>query len=643
MSLSDLPRVTPRRVLQLGLKSWPFIRPLLKHFVILFVTGGLATLVLFLVGLVGTDLFNNKILVGDKLQPLQATALFVDESYVARDITDNVNERDVLSLEQRKVVRDRSLYWAAGLTAVILPIAVVLVYYNLWIWQMINQNLRVALIAKAEHLSLRFHSRSPVGDAIFRIYQDSATITSLIQQAFVNPAIAVSGILVALAFVAFFSPLMAGVCAAAIVPMIVLTGWFTPWLRSRALENRVANSNLTSRLQESMVAVKVVKANHGERRILEAFNRDSHRALDAAFLLRINIAVLNLIVTGIAAGVTIGLEYLIVYWVLDERETFLGAAVATVVGFAVWNYGAFTDARERLSGALFGSTGLVGIWARLQDLFIGLERAFLLLDLEVEVVDPDEPEPFPQPIRSVAWRSVHFAYDPALPVLRGIELTASAGTVTAIVGGTGVGKSTLMSLLLRLYDPDQGRVLINGIDLCDLAIDDIRANVAIALQRNVLFAGTVADNIGYASKNPSRPAIAEAARIACADGFITRMAAGYDTELGERGGKLSSGQRQRLSLARALVRDTPILILDEPTASLDADTELAVMRNIGEWGRERVVFIITHRVSTIASADQIVFLEHGKPVQTGSHADLMATGGRYRAFVEAAEGALVDE
>ena len=159
------------------MKSWPFIRPLLNHFVILFGTGGLATLVLFLVGLVGTDLFNNKILVGDKLQPLQATALFVDESYVARDITDNVNERDVLSLEQRKVVRNRSLLWAAGLTAVFLPIAVVLVYYNLWIWQMLNQNLRVALMAKAEHLSLRFHSRSPVGDAIFRVYQDSATIT----------------------------------------------------------------------------------------------------------------------------------------------------------------------------------------------------------------------------------------------------------------------------------------------------------------------------------------------------------------------------------------------------------------------------------------------------------------------------------
>ena len=323
------------------------------------------------------------------------------------------------------------------------------------------------------------------------------------------------------------------------------------------------------------MAVKVVKANQGERRILEAFNRDSHRALDAAFLLRINIAVLNLIVTGIAAGVTIGLEYLIVYWVLDERETFLGAAVATVVGFAVWNYGAFTDARERLSGALFGSTGLVGIWARLQDLFIGLERAFLLLDLEVEVVDPDEPEAFPEPIRSVAWRGVHFAYDPALPVLRGIELTASAGTVTAIVGGTGVGKSTLMSLLLRLYDPDQGRVLINGIDLRDLAIDDIRANVAIALQRNVLFAGTVADNIGYASEEPV-PARDSGSRADCMCGRVH-----HPDGRGLRHRTRRAGRQAVLRSTASGCRwhgrwcATPqFLILDEPTASLDADTEL---------------------------------------------------------------------
>ena len=641
-TLADLPPIRMRRILQLALKCWPFIRPLLKHLLILLGGSALVSLVLFAMGLLGTDLVNNKILVGDKLQPLQAELLYVDESYVLTDIADNVNEGESLTEAQRKVVRTRTMIWAAVLVAIFGPFIAGLLYYNLWIWQMINQNLRVAMISKAERLSLKYHSQSRVGDAIFRVYQDSATITSLILETFVSPAVALYGIVLALAFVSFFDPRIAVACVLAIVPMILLTARATRLLRERALANRVAFSELTSRLQEIMVALRVVKANKGERRVLERFDRDSHRALDAAFMLRMTIAVLQVAVTSLAALVVIGAEYVIVYWVLGERETFLGAAAVTVIGFAVWNLGAFEDARERLGGALFGATGLVGVWARLQDLFIGLERAFYLLDLEADIVDLDDPLPFPEPIESVAWQGVQFAYDPARPVLQGVDLVARSGTVTAVVGGSGAGKSTLVSLLLRLYDPDRGRVLINGTDLKSLGIDDIRENSAIALQRNVLFAGTVADNIGYAAQSPSRAGIEEAARIACADGFIRELADGYDTELGERGGKLSSGQRQRLSLARAIVRNTPILILDEPTAALDAETELEVMRNLQRWGENRIVFLVTHRLATIRNADQIVFLEQGRPVEIGDHESLLRAGGRYRRFVEAAVGEPVD-
>ena len=618
------------------------MRPMLKHLLILLGISALTSLALLAFGLLGTDIFNNKILVGDKLQPLQARLLFVDESFVLGDIADNVNEREVLTEAQRKTVRTRTIVWGAGLLAVFAPLIGGLLYYNIWIWQMINQNLRVAMIAKAEHLSLKYHSQSRVGDAIFRIYQDSATITSLVQETFVGPAAALYNIVLALAFLCFFEPMIAAAAVFAMVPMIVLAVWATRLLRERALANRVAFSNLTSRLQEIMIALRIVKANKGEARVLERFDKDSHRALDAAFNLRVTIAVLEVAVTSIAAVVTIGAEYVIVYWVLDERETFLGAAAVTVIGFAVWNLGAFEDARERLRGALFGATGLVGAWARLQDLFIGLERAFYLLDLEADIVDPDRPAPYPAPVESVAWRGVHFAYDPALPVLQGVDLVARSGTITAIVGGSGAGKSTLVSLLLRLYDPDRGRVLINDTDLKALRIDDIRDGAAIALQRNVLFAGTVADNIGYAARSPKRADIEAAARVACADGFVRDLSDGYDTELGERGGKLSSGQRQRLSLARAIVRNTPILILDEPTAALDAETEQAVMQNLREWGRDKVVFLITHRIATIRNADQIVFLEQGRPVEIGDHETLLRADGRYRAFVEAAVGEPVD-
>ena len=637
-TLADLPPIRARRILQLAFKCWPFIRPLIKHLLILIAGAGLVSLVLFAVFLIGTDLFNNKILVGDKLQPLQARLLFVDESFVLEDIADNVNERELLTESQRKTVRTRAMIWVAGLLVVFAPIVGILLYYNIWIWQMINQNLRVAMIAKAEHLSLKYHSQSRVGDAIFRIYQDSATITSLIQETFVGPAMALYSIVAALALLCFFDPRIALAAVLAVTPMIILAAWATRLLRERALANRVAFSNLTSSLQEVMVALRIVKANKGEERVLERFDRDSHRALDAAFTLRMTIAVLQVAVTSIAALVTIGAEYLIVYWVLGERETFLGVAAVTVVGFAVWNLGAFEGARERLGGALFGATGLVGTWARLQDLFIGLERAFYLLELEADIVDPDRPVRFPVPVESVTWEDVHFAYDPALPVLQGVDLVAQAGTITAIVGASGAGKSTLVSLLLRLYDPDRGRLLVNGTDLRMLRVDDIRESAAIALQRNVLFAGTVADNIGYAARSPTRADVEAAAWVACADGFIRELGNGYDTELGERGGKLSSGQRQRLSLARAIVRNTPILILDEPTAALDAETELDVMRNLRQWGKDKVVFLITHRIATIRDADQIVFLEQGRPVEVGDHDSLLRADGRYRLFAEAAAG-----
>ena len=637
-TLADLPPIRARRIGQLAFKCWPFIRSLIKHLLILLASAALVSLVLFAVFLLGTDLFNNKILVGDKLQPLQAQLLFVDESFVLEDIADNVNERELLTESQRKTVRTRAIIWGAGLLVVFAPLVGVLLYYNIWIWQMINQRLRVAMIGKAEHLSLKYHSDSRVGDAIFRIYQDSATITSLIQETFVGPAVALYNIAVALVLLCFFDPTIALAAVLAVVPMVLLAAWATRLLRERALANRVAFSNLTSRVQEVMIALRIVKANKGETRVFERFDRDSHRALDAAFTLRMTIAVLEVAVRSIAALVTIGIEYVIVYWVLGERETFLGAAAVTVIGFAVWNYGAFEGARERLSGALFGPAGLVGTWARLQDLFIGLERAFYLLELEADIVDPEEPLHFPTPVESVTWKDVHFAYDPAHPVLQGVDLGARSGTITAIVGASGAGKSTLVSLLLRLYDPDRGRVLVNGTDLRRLRVDDIRESAAIALQRNVLFAGTVADNISYAAPNPTRADIEAAARVACADAFIRELADGYDTELGERGGKLSSGQRQRLSLARAMVRNTPILILDEPTAALDAETELDVMRNLRQWGKDKVVFLITHRIATIRDADQIVFLEQGRPVEVGDHDSLVLADGRYRLFAEAAAG-----
>ena len=615
----------------LGAALWRtrgYLLPQLRHFLLFGALSGVGMLLELAVYLVGFDLLTNKVFRGEPLNAIQAGFLGLDG--------DRFVSVDALGDDARRTLRTVFLVLIGSLLAAGFLLGTGLRYYLTWILQRVNQALRLAMVERAVHLSLRYHDESPVGDAIYRVYQDSAMVTNVVQNALIQPLTALANLLVALVALTFFDPYLGVLFLFGLVPSVVAVRAFTVGLRRRSDRARRANSALTAHIQESVNGARVLKANGAEGGAFDTFRRYSYRALDRAYELRRSIAVLNLIVFLLTATTVIVADYLMAGWVRTEASTF-GYGLVALVGFAAWNLGAFQAARDRhvaLSGIC---VSLAMLWGVLQDMGVGLKRAFFLLDLEPGVKDRPHAVALPAVGEGVRFQDVEFGYRAGIRVINRVTFTAPPGAVTAVVGASGAGKSTLMSLLLRLYDVDAGRIEVGGMDIRDIRLAALRRAVAIVLQENALFPTSVLENIRYAVEDAPLAAVERAAAVACADEFIASLPSGYATLLGERGAKLSTGQRQRLSIARAVLKDAPILILDEPTAALDVHTERRVLDNLGAWAQDgKIVFLITHRMSTIRQAEQILFVENGAVVEQGDHGTLMAhAGGRYRAFATA--------
>jgi ATP-binding cassette subfamily B protein/subfamily B ATP-binding cassette protein MsbA len=277
--------------------------------------------------------------------------------------------------------------------------------------------------------------------------------------------------------------------------------------------------------------------------------------------------------------------------------------------------------------------GLLEIYARLKSAEANADRVFEVLEVEDRVRDAPGARPLPaRPAGKrghVRLEGITFGYEPGRPVLKNVSLEARPGEVLALVGQTGVGKSTLVSLLSRFYDPWKGRVTLDGMDVRDVQLASLRAQVALVLQEPFLLPLTVAENIAYGRPAASRAEIEAAAIAAGAHGFIRRLSDGYDTVIGQRGSSLSGGEQQRLAIARALLKDAPVLILDEPTSALDAQTEALLLEALERLIEGRTTIIIAHRLSTIRRADRIVVIEDGQVLETGTHQELLAAGGTY--------------
>ena len=598
------------------------LRPVRHHLIRLFLGFSGLALVFLPLGILLFDAFYTRVLQGEPILPIEATFLGLDPA-VFVDV-------DALGDEERRALLRRVIVVGVASGIVVAPLIMALYYYQVWILQRVNQILRVQLLERFQSLSLRFHADNRVGDAIYRMYQDSAMVTQLIDVLFLTPATTIARFLFSIVVIALFDVWLALVLALLVPPLLLLGAWLSQRMRVRFRAAREANSTLTSRIQETLSGIKVIKAYGAEGLEQARFEEASETAFDAAFLARgllafFLVAVFWTVAAGLVAAGAMSA------WHTREADEITWP----LLGFTIWNLGLFNYAKARFGDGASQARHLFRTWGRTQDIAIGLDRVFEVLDLEPEVQDAEDAIPLTGIERGVRYRDLHFRYQPDRPALEGVSFEAAVGTITAIVGPTGSGKTTLMALLLRLFDPAKGSIEIDGRDIRSLQKDSLRANVAVALQENLLFGTTIRENVRYAVPHATDEEVRRAACVARADDFIEAQEDGYDTLLGERGTKLSTGQRQRLSIARAVLKDTPILILDEPTAALDAETELGVMRNLAEWGKGRLIFLITHRLSTIRQADQILVLRDGVIAEHGPHDELIAKPeGVYRRLVE---------
>ncbi|HMQ49464.1 MAG TPA: ABC transporter ATP-binding protein [Saprospiraceae bacterium] len=400
------------------------------------------------------------------------------------------------------------------------------------------------------------------------------------------------------------------------IPFIVLGSlYYQRKVRPYYQEVRNRVGELGARLENNISGILVIKSFTAEPFESNRLREVSEKYRDAQFkAIKWNAAYEPLIRIFISIG--FGLSLLVgAYWILFEPGRF---SLGDLAFFAMMT--------QRL---LWPVTRLGDIFDEYERARAASDRIFSLLDSQSTIVDTTNGVPLPDHPGNISFRDLHFAYQPGLEVLNGIEFNIRKGETLGIAGPTGGGKTTLIKLLLRLYEPTQGQILMEGIDLKDIALSDLRKNIALVSQDVYLFHGSVLENIAYGLENYSLEAVQAAAKKAQLHDFINSLPQQYDTIVGERGIKLSGGQRQRLSIARAILKDAPILILDEATSSVDTETERALQESLDELTADRTAIIIAHRLSTIRRADRIIVLKDGKISETGDHDTLVKLGRDY--------------
>ena len=507
---------------------------------------------------------------------------------------------------------------AAGIATVLIAVVTgaamyVQSYFTESLGQCIGNDLRLRLYHHLQELSLAYYDTTRTGTILSTLTGDVQTIQSFASMSTLNIVTDLLT-LVGMIIVMFWLHWDFALIALAVTPLLaIFIVRVNKAVRTAVKDVRMRQSDLVSTLQEGLQAIEVVQAFGGEERQEHRFQQVSFQTVAAWLTARRFSSTLSPVV-GFAIALCTGL-------VLWRGSLLILAGVMTA--------GALTVFLAYLAKFFQPVRDLAQMTNTLAQVSVAFQRVMQVCDADQIIPERAAPQDPPRFRGEVVFEQVKFSYDSTTPVLRDISFAIAPGQMVGIVGPTGSGKSTVVSLIPRFRDPQAGRITIDGVDIADYKLHGLRCQIGFVLQDTVLLRGTVRENIAFGRPDATEDEIMAAARLANADEFIVRMPDGYDSLVGDRGGTLSGGQRQRIGIARALIRNSPILILDEPTAALDAESEELVIEAMERLMEGRTVLTIAHRLSTLRNADKLIVIKEGVVAESGSHEELLALDGIY--------------